>query len=286
MSQADTSQVAGFYDQWWRYPREAATPMQLSRRRMLLRYLSRIGPTGRILDLGCGPGLAARTLGQFGQLWGLDVSPEAIRQAQRRYPPGRFIVGDLYTAQLGRAAFDVVAALDVIEHVPDQQAFLGRCYQLLKPGGHLLLSAPNRYVWQRWYGRARFFSDELLSMPEMHRRGYLQPIEHWLTLSELRSLLAERFNVLEMTTTGFGAGCRDWLRLANSHKLAVMVRALRLERQWDWLRGRLGWGAKIVALAQAKPARKILKPASTAGSQVVTAMVQQPSTSYASIKAP
>ncbi len=253
MSRLDVKQTERYYDEIWQYDFDPADGHRQERRRIVRAYLGRLGDGQRILDVGCGNGLEAETLGAFGELWGVDLSPEAIRQAKSRYPQGKFTAGDCYTTELGEHTFDVVTVIEVIEHVPDQRGLLRRCHELLRPGGHLVLTVPNRYVMERWYGRARRYSDELLLMPEMHRRGYLQPIESWLTPVELRELLSECFDVVDMTTVCFGVGHRDWLRLANSRKLQAVVRALGMGNVWDRWRGKLGWGLHVAVLARAKP---------------------------------
>jgi 2-polyprenyl-3-methyl-5-hydroxy-6-metoxy-1,4-benzoquinol methylase len=252
VSQLALKDIEDYYDRRWQRDFDVTDPMREARRQIVRRYLQRLGSVGRILDVGCGKGLEAPLLGQFGELWGIDLSKQGVEEAKRSYPAGTFVAGDLYTAGLPSGTFDVVTAIEVIEHVPDQRACLQRCCEMLRPGGYLVLTVPNRYVMERCYGRARLFSDELLSMPEMRRRGYLQPIENWLNRAELGRLLTELFNILDITSVGFGAGHRDWLRLANSHKLCRAVGKLGLALPWNRLRGKLGWGLHLAALAQAR----------------------------------
>ena len=111
-------------------------------------------PAGRVLDLGCGDGLFAHLFAQSGaQVVGLDPEPCAIEQAQiatnnQTYPAShpQFVLGTIEQTALPDASFDLVAMLDVIEHLPNAVATLRQAARLLKPHrGHLLITTP---AWQ------------------------------------------------------------------------------------------------------------------------------------------
>jgi SAM-dependent methyltransferase len=104
--------------------------------------------TARVLSLGCGIGDTEILLApHVKELWGVDLSPAAIRQAREdsaRLTNTRFIEGSLDSVQ-GR--FDLVFAIFFLHHLPDSmlEAAPARIAGLLAPGGRFYALDPNRY---------------------------------------------------------------------------------------------------------------------------------------------
>lgn len=118
----------------------------VGRRNILLRVLDRyfgVSQDGsrRILDVGCGTGAMLGYLARYGTPEGVDQSEEAIASCRAR---GLERVQRTDGAQLpfSERAFDLVTALDVIEHVDDDRALLRDLHRLARPGGTLLVSVP------------------------------------------------------------------------------------------------------------------------------------------------
>jgi SAM-dependent methyltransferase len=77
--------------------------------------------------------------GKGGKVFGLDIEPLHARGVDDRLG---FIVGSLESAPLTSGSFDVVLALDVLEHLDDDHSSLREAVRLVKPGGLLLLTVP------------------------------------------------------------------------------------------------------------------------------------------------
>lgn len=121
-------------------------------------FLEGFRRSGRILDVGCGLGLFLLALDRARwDAYGLEVMPAAYQEAQRRLGGGRIVTEDLGAAALPAEHFDVITFWDVLEHLPDPVAALKEASRLLRPGGLLLLRAPNfasylaRRYGQDWY---------------------------------------------------------------------------------------------------------------------------------------
>jgi 2-polyprenyl-3-methyl-5-hydroxy-6-metoxy-1,4-benzoquinol methylase len=110
-------------------------------------FLKDIPPGSVILDAGCGNG---SFLSQFRdrkwQLHGSDLSPTGIEVARKSFPDINFFLADaqsLYQDFLQTVGkVDVVITTEVIEHIYDPRSFLRNCYDLLNPGGTLVLTTP------------------------------------------------------------------------------------------------------------------------------------------------
>ena len=99
---------------------------------------------GSVLDVGCGDGsIAEGVIDKAGAYYGIDVSSVAIEAASKRLPQGTFENRGVETVE-GENRFDLVMAFEVIEHLADPDLVLSRIHALLKPGGVLCLSTPNR----------------------------------------------------------------------------------------------------------------------------------------------
>ncbi len=102
----------------------------------------------RILDIGCGAGLLCEPFARLGaQVIGIDPSVSNIAAAKMHADKSHVSVDYRCTTveeMDTRERFDVVLAMEVVEHVVDVGAFLARCAQMMKPGGLMVVSTINR----------------------------------------------------------------------------------------------------------------------------------------------
>jgi 2-polyprenyl-6-hydroxyphenyl methylase/3-demethylubiquinone-9 3-methyltransferase len=102
-----------------------------------------------VLDLGCGGGLVSAPLSRMGaNVTAIDASAEAIGAARAHATKARLNIAFENTTGEAlverRAQFDLVTALEIVEHVADVGAFLSAASALVRPGGLLVLSTINR----------------------------------------------------------------------------------------------------------------------------------------------
>jgi SAM-dependent methyltransferase len=102
----------------------------------------------RVLDLGCGEGYGAALLATAAaEVIGLDYDARTVADASGRYRQARFIRANIAAPPFPDRSVDVIATLQVIEHVWNRRQFLGECLRVLRPGGLLLVTTPNRLTF-------------------------------------------------------------------------------------------------------------------------------------------
>ncbi len=97
----------------------------------------------RILDIGCGLGVYVRKFREFSdRVYGIDIDEKRLREGARTTPG--LMLSASETLPFRDAAFDVVVLNEVIEHVRDDAATLAEALRVIRPGGHIVIYAPNR----------------------------------------------------------------------------------------------------------------------------------------------
>jgi len=96
-----------------------------------------------ILDIGCGIGTYVAKLRLFSdRVWGVDIDPEKVAQASQKLPGIQAASAE--NLPFDDHSFDVVLLNEVIEHVADDRAALREACRVLRPGGKMVIFAPNR----------------------------------------------------------------------------------------------------------------------------------------------
>jgi 2-polyprenyl-6-hydroxyphenyl methylase/3-demethylubiquinone-9 3-methyltransferase len=103
----------------------------------------------RILDIGCGGGILCEPLARLGaRMVGADPSPDNIKAAELHAQRGGLAIDYRIAAAEALASagerFDVVLAMEVVEHVADVGLFVRRCADMVKPGGLMIAATLNR----------------------------------------------------------------------------------------------------------------------------------------------
>lgn len=103
---------------------------------------------GRVLEVGCGEGYGTALLGGPAEtIIGIDYDALTVAHAARAYPGVQFVRANLAALPVADRAVDVVATLQVIEHVWNHPEFLDECRRVLRPDGRLLVTTPNRLTF-------------------------------------------------------------------------------------------------------------------------------------------
>jgi 2-polyprenyl-3-methyl-5-hydroxy-6-metoxy-1,4-benzoquinol methylase len=196
-----------YYDSRWQ-TLEILNSLSMARCAALLEELSRLNlnePT--FVDLGCGSGWFCTILRQFGSVVGIDQAADA---AAKKVPSVTFVNGDINNWNVSIDPVDVVVSQEVIEHVENQSNFVSIAYDLLKPGGYLVMTTPNAAVTLG------------TTSDEWRKRWLRQPVELHLTPGQLRDLVAAKFEVVRVRTIVPGIGREHVFKILHSARLSFL----------------------------------------------------------------
>ena len=220
------------------------------RRTILDQYVERLDldpAKARLLDVGCGTGGSSLVLSRHGQVTGLDAALRSFHLSPDR-PSTHRVVAPAAVLPFRDQVFDVVAALDVLEHLDDDVAGARELHRVLRPGGSAVIFVPAfNFLWRRnddFSHHRRRYTARMLERTltqggfRLLDLGYFNLV---LFLPQLAATLAER--LLPSRVERFE---RDWEpSLMNS----LLERLFRLEV--PLLRRRpLPFGASVVCLAR------------------------------------
>ena len=136
MKHEEYERMYRFEDRYWWF---------IARRHLITSLLETHYPRdGRlqILDIGCGTGAMLDELASFGTVVGADFAPEALQFCVTRGVGADLARADVRRLPFADASFDVVTAMDIIEHIDDDKAASCEIFRVLKPGGRLLVTVP------------------------------------------------------------------------------------------------------------------------------------------------
>ncbi len=222
------------------------------RRRIIRAELDRLplAPGARVLDAGCGSGRTLQELVDYGEVQGVELSPEAAELARSR-GHGEVLVGRLEALPFPDSTFDLITCLDVIEHTPDDRVTLAELLRVSRPGGWLLVTVPAyQALWS--------LHDEANHHYRRYSRAMLRDAAlnaGWTVarMSSFNSLLLAPAAAVRIAQRRLGThnGYTNDLALGPAWLNAVLERPLALEA--DWLaRGRtLPFGLSLMGVLRA-----------------------------------
>ena len=138
------------------------------------RYLiARVSCRGqRVLDIACGEGYGSALLADVASLViGVDIAPDAIAHASRRYgqPHLTFLTGHCAAIPLSDGSVDVVVSFETIEHHDRHDEMMREIKRVLRPGGLLIMSSPDRREYSDVPGHSNPFHVRELYRDEFER---------------------------------------------------------------------------------------------------------------------
>ena len=163
---------------------------------LIRRYVPLEG--ARILDIGCGIGAYVRKLEEFSDhVYGIDIDSARVRQGRTGLPDrqaGTLAVAVSETLPFAGGAFDLVLLNEVIEHVRDDRQTLREACSVVRPSGHVVLYAPNRFYPFETHGvylgkRFVFGNIPLVNYLPDHLRRRLVPHARAYTARGMRWLI-------------------------------------------------------------------------------------------------
>ncbi len=151
--------------------------------------------SARVLVDGCGVGMYASQIRQryAAQVEAVDIEPDRVREAQVETPHAVVAAAEYLPYPAG--VFDTVLSHEVLEHVTDDGLAAREMVRVLKPGGRLIIFAPNRWYpfethGHYWRGRYHFGNTPLINYLPDRWRNRLAPHVRAYTARGLRRLFA------------------------------------------------------------------------------------------------
>ena len=210
-----------------------------------------------VLDLGCACGhitaylLRTRAI----DVTGVEINESLLEQARALYPGvKKFIAGSGTALPFEDGTFDAVVLLEVLEHVPDEQGLISEISRVLKPGGWLVLSVPNRsWISLIDLNRVKYyfpFLHEILY--RLKHSGSSEGLRKELTnhrhysLENLLNLFGERF---EVTRHLYSGGAKYAMAVVASAFMPASEKYNGWRTEWLMRSFRRHWGRESFNLA-------------------------------------
>lgn len=113
------------------------------------RWVVSLGVGGTVVEAGVGEGYGATALHDAGagRVLGIDLDPVTLRHVADQHHAVAPIRANLVDLPLGNGSVDLVVSAQTVEHLWDQERFVAECARVLRPGGRLAMTTPNRHTF-------------------------------------------------------------------------------------------------------------------------------------------
>ena len=151
----DFHTIKEYYEREYIKHREKTFPFDHMRYdQWLTHVLDKAQDSKKVLDIGCGVGYLCAHLHQQGHdVFGVDISEEAIAIARKQIPSGTFsVTNESSQFNFDNQMFDVITCIGVLEHIPHPEKILKESNRVLKKGGKVIFLVPNKFSPYFWFG--------------------------------------------------------------------------------------------------------------------------------------
>jgi SAM-dependent methyltransferase len=196
-----------------------------------------------LLDVGCAFSFMLSVLGRRARhRFGVEYDIGKLREARRRFKEEHFICGSGEALPFANETMNVITFFEVLEHVAQEHRFLAEVHRVLKPGGLILLSVPNRGDVE-WLDADNLVFTPLLAFAK--RLGLLRGVSDYYlrhhrhySLEDLRERFGSLFEIEKVYYGGFAANQLAFIVYKSVHLALTLVglngqgRVLRQMERW------------------------------------------------------
>ena len=201
-----------------------------------------------ILDVGCGTGKNMERLSHYGEVWGVDLSEEALSFCKKRNLT-RVKKGEAEKLPFKKGTFDVVCVLDVLEHVDDKLA-VKEIRRVLKNSGFIVVTVPAFWwLWSKWddvlHHKRRYTKKRLMEI--LVQEGFvIQRNTYIHSFLVLPSLIIRKLKQFQQKTY------TSDFQINNAFMNKLLLFMSELEQMWI-NRYDMPFGTSVLCIAQKNP---------------------------------
>lgn len=159
-----------------------------------------------VLDIACGEGYGSAMISENAKsVTGVDIAADAIAYARQTYVRENltFLEGSATKIPVADASVDVVVSFETIEHLEDHEAMLAEIKRVLRPGGILVISSPNKKIYSDETGYSNpyhvkeLYTEEFLALVSR----YFENVRHYAQKILAASVIANTESVSPLSVT-------------------------------------------------------------------------------------